>query len=162
MRRYAEVPVSERFNTVVTTSAGYPLDKTYYQTVKGMVGVLDILEPGGTVIIASECSEGMGSSEFVDAQRVLCRIGPERFMAEIVARNHARIDEWQTQMLVKALRVGTVQLYTTGLRPADLSDIYVEPVLSVEKAAVESARAHRDNRVAVVPEGPYVIPVYRP
>jgi lactate racemase len=161
MRRYAEVPIAERFKTVVTTSAGYPLDKTYYQTIKGMVGVLDILEPGGTIIIASECSEGMGSPEFVDAQRVLCRIGPERFMAEIIARNHARIDEWQTQMLVKALRAGKVLLYTTGLRPADLNDIYVDPILSIEKAALESARALGDNRVAVVPEGPYVIPVYR-
>jgi nickel-dependent lactate racemase len=161
MRRYAEVPVPERFRTVVTTSAGYPLDKTYYQTIKGMVGVLDILEPGGTVVIASECSEGMGSPEFVEAQRVLCRVGPERFMAEIVARNHARIDEWQTQMLVKALRVGRVRLYTTGLKPSDMADTYVEPIPSVEPAALESARAHGDNRVAVVPEGPYVIPVYR-
>ena len=162
VRRYAEVPVPGRFKTVVTTSAGYPLDKTYYQTVKGMVGVLDILEPGGTIVIASACSEGMGSAEFVDAQRVLCRLGPERFMAEILARNHARIDEWQTQMLVKALQAGRVQLYTTGLRPSDLADTCVDPVPSVEWAAYESARAHGDLRVAVVPEGPYVIPVCRP
>ena len=161
MRPYGEVPLPRRFKTVVTTSAGYPLDKTYYQTIKGMVGVIDIVEPGGTIIIASECSEGMGSPEFVEAQRVLCRVGPERFMADIIGRNHARIDEWQTQMLVKALRVGKVQLYTTGLRPSDLADICVEPVLSVEKAVRESAKAHRDNDVAVVPEGPYVIPVYR-
>jgi nickel-dependent lactate racemase len=162
MRPYGEVPVPRRFKTVVTTSAGYPLDKTYYQTIKGMVGVIDIVEPGGTIIIASECSEGMGSPEFVEAQRVLCRVGLERFMADIIGRNHARIDEWQTQMLVKALRVGKVLLYTTGLRPSDLADISVEPVLSVEKAVRESARAQRDTHVAVVPEGPYVIPVYRP
>jgi nickel-dependent lactate racemase len=162
MRNYGEVPCPGRFKTVVTTSAGYPLDKTYYQTIKGMVSVSDIVEPGGTIIIASECSEGMGSPEFVEAQRVLCRVGPERFMADIIGRNHARIDEWQTQMLVKALRVAKVQLYTTGLRPTDLADIYVEPVLSVEKAVLESIKAHRDNHIAVVPEGPYVIPVYRP
>ena len=162
MRPYGEVPVPRRFKTVVTTSAGYPLDKTYYQTIKGMVGVIDIVEPGGTIIIASECSEGMGSPEFVEAQRILCRVGPERFMVDIISRNHARIDEWQTQMLVKALRAGKVQLYTTGLRPSDLADIYVEPVLSVEKAVLESVKAHRDNHIAVVPEGPYVIPVYRP
>ena len=53
---------------IVTSSAGYPLDKTYYQTVKGMVTPLDILEPGGTLIIASACSEGFGSPEFREAQ----------------------------------------------------------------------------------------------
>jgi nickel-dependent lactate racemase len=160
-RPYSEVPVPRRFKTVVTTGAGYPLDKTYYQTVKGMVGVLDIVEPGGTIIIASECSEGMGSPEFVDAQRALCRMGPERFMADVIDRNHARIDEWQTQMLVKALRRAKVRLYTTGLRSSDLADIFVDPVASVESAVIESITAHQDPCVAVVPEGPYVVPVYK-
>ncbi|MCU0592965.1 MAG: nickel-dependent lactate racemase, partial [Desulfobacterales bacterium] len=161
-RPYAEVSVPRRFKTVVTTSAGYPLDKTYYQTIKGMVGVLDIVEPGGTIIIASECSEGVGSPEFVEAQRALCRMGPDRFMADVIARNHARIDEWQTQMLVKALRKGRVKLYTTGLRPSDLDKIFVDPVASVAAAATESVNEHQDPGVAVVPEGPYVIPVFRP
>jgi nickel-dependent lactate racemase len=161
-RPYAEVPVPRRFKTVVTTGAGYPLDKTYYQTIKGMVGVLDIVEPGGTIIIASACSEGMGSPEFVEAQRALRRLGPERFMAEVIGRNQARIDEWQTQMLVKALRRGSVKLYTTGLRPADLAAIFVDPVASVEEALIASVRVHRDPSVAVVPEGPYVMPVFKP
>ncbi len=161
-RLYSEVPVARRFKTVLTTSAGYPLDKTYYQTIKGMVGVLDILDPGGTIVIASECSEGMGSPEFVEAQRALCRMGPERFMAEVIARNHARIDEWQTQMLVKALRRGRIRLYATGLRPADMADIFVEPAAAVAAAVIESVDAHRDPCVAVVPEGPYVIPVFQP
>ena len=89
-RPYAEVPVPRRFKTVVTTAAGYPLDKTYYQTVKGMVGALDILEPGGTIVIASECSEGMGSPEFVEAQRALCRMGLERFTAWMCGVPHLR------------------------------------------------------------------------
>ena len=161
-RPYVEVPVPCRFKTVVTTGAGYPLDKTYYQTIKGMVGVLDILEPGGTIVIASECSEGMGSPEFVEAQRALCRMGPERFMADVIARNHARIDEWQTQMLVKALKRGSVKLYTTGLRPPDLAEIFVDSVDSVAAAVSASVNAHQDPCVAVVPEGPYVIPVFRP
>ena len=43
---WIQVPVPRRFKTVVTSAAGYPLDKTYYQTVKGMVTPLDILAPG--------------------------------------------------------------------------------------------------------------------
>ncbi len=161
MRRHAEVTMTRRFRTVVTTGAGYPLDSTYYQTVKGMVGVLDILEPGGTLIIASECSEGMGSREFVAAQRLLCEAGPDRFLSVLEGRDKAHIDEWQTEMLVKALRVATVQLYTTGLGEEDLKHVYVEPVSSVEAAVVESVTVHGDKDVAVVPEGPYVIPHVR-
>jgi nickel-dependent lactate racemase len=162
MRAHAELSVPRRFKTVVTTSAGYPLDKTYYQTVKGMVGVMDIVEPGGTIIIASECSEGMGSPEFVEAQRLLCSLGPDRFMALIEGRDRAKIDEWQTQMLVKALRVGTIQLYTTALGDEDLKDIYVKPVTTMESAIFQSVAAHGDPHIAVVPEGPYVIPLFKP
>jgi len=79
VRAFAEVPVSTRFKTVLTSAAGYPLDKTYYQTVKGMVGPIDILEPGGDLIIASACSEGMGSDEFVASQRRLIEQGPDGF-----------------------------------------------------------------------------------
>jgi lactate racemase len=161
MRKHAEVSVPRRFKTVVTTSAGYPLDKTYYQTVKGMVGVIDILEPGGTIIIASECSEGMGSREFVEAQKVLCEVGPDRFMSILETRDKALVDEWQTEMLVKALRVGTIQLYTTGLGKEDLKDIYVEKVDSLDEAVKASVRIHGDKDIAVVPEGPYVIPLFK-
>lgn len=161
MRKHAEVTLPRRFKTVVTTSAGYPLDTTYYQTVKGMVGVIDIVEPGGTIIIASECSEGMGSREFVAAQRMLCEVGPDRFMSALSSRDKARIDEWQTEMLLKALRVGTVQLHATGLGAEDLKDVFVEPVSSIEEAVTASVRAHGDPDVAVVPEGPYVVPRFR-
>jgi lactate racemase len=158
MRKHAEVILPRRFKTIVTTSAGYPLDRTYYQTVKGMVGVVDILEPGGTIIIASECSEGMGSPEFVAAQRLLCEVGPDRFMSILNDRDKALIDEWQTEMLVKALRVGNVKLYTTGLGKESYPDVCVDPVSSVEEAVAESVRTHGDPDIAIVPEGPYIIP----
>ncbi len=158
MRKHAEVTLPRRFKTIVTTGAGYPLDKTYYQTVKGMVGVIDILEPGGTIIIASECSEGMGSSEFVEAQRLLCEVGPDRFMSVLENREESHVDEWQTEMLVKALRVGAIKLYSPGLDKDTLKDVFVDPVPSIEAAVLASVREHGDPDIAVVPEGPYVIP----
>jgi nickel-dependent lactate racemase len=125
-----------------------------------MVGVVDILEPGGTIIIASECSEGMGSPEFAEAQRLLCQVGPERFMNLIESRDKALIDEWETEMLLKPLRVGHIQLYSTGLSESERDHVFVEMVPSVEEAVAAGVRAHGDAEIAVVPEGPYVIPLY--
>jgi nickel-dependent lactate racemase len=158
MRPHAEVALPRRFCTVLTTSAGYPLDATYYQTVKGMVGVTGILSPGGTIVIASECSRGMGSREFVQAQRLLCRLGADRFVDTARARERALIDEWQSMMLLKATGMGKVKLYATGLSEADRRDVFVDTVDSVAEAVASSARLHGDPAVAVVPEGPYVIP----
>ena len=162
IRGYAEIAVSERFKTVVTSAAGYPLDKTYYQTVKGMVGPIDILAPGGDLVVASACEEGMGSAEFVAAQRRLIALGPDGFLDEISAKSHADIDEWQTEMQLKPMRVGTIHLYTDGLSPADLALTGVNAVASVADAVRASVARSGDRRVAVIPEGPYVVPRYRP
>ena len=160
VRRYAEVPVARRFHTIVTSAAGTPLDKTYYQTVKGMVAPLDILEPGGDLIIASECAEGMGSPEFAEAQRRLMRLGADGFMADIDAKPRADIDEWQTQMQLKPMRAGQVHLYSDRLSASDKALTGVTPIDSVEAAIADSIGRHGDRDVAFIPEGPYVVPFH--
>jgi len=162
IRRYAVVPVARRFSTVVTSAAGYPLDKTYYQTVKGMVAPIDILAPGGDLLIVSECAEGMGSSEYVDAQRRLLGLGPEGFMADISAKRFADIDEWQTQMQLKPMRVGSVHLYSQGLDAEAVRLTGVHKMASVPAAIRESVERSGDAHIAVIPEGPYVVPAFRP
>src|SRR5208283_4765652 len=91
IKKSAEITVPRRFRTVITSSAGYPLDKTYYQTVKGMVGPMDVLEPGGDLFIVSECSEGMGSPDYVEAQRKLVAIGPDKFLEELWSKQNAAV-----------------------------------------------------------------------
>ena len=162
IRLYAEVPVDRRFATVVTSAAGYPLDKTYYQTVKGMVAPIDILQPGGDLLIVSECAEGMGSREYVDAQRRLLGLGPDGFIADISAKRFADIDEWQTQMQLKPMRVGSVHLYSEKLDAESVGLTGVHKMDSVPEAIRASVRRSGDKRVAVIPEGPYVVPTYVP
>ena len=158
VRRYAEVTLPRRFSTVVTSAAGYPLDKTYYQTVKGMVGALGVLEDGGDLIVASECSEGLGSAEYRNAQRRLVEQGREGFLAGISGKAHADIDEWQTQMQTRSLARGRIALFTEGLDASDCALTGVTHVASVEDAIAQSMARHRDRAVALIPEGPYVVP----
>ncbi len=162
IRGFAQVPVARRFKTVVTSAAGYPLDKTYYQTVKGMVAPLDILEPGGNLIVVSECSEGMGSTEYMDAQRRLLELGTEGFFRDIGRKSHADIDEWQTQMQLKPMRAGGVHLYSTGLSAPDRALTGVRMIDSVEETVAFCVESAGEPQVAIIPEGPYVVPVYRP
>jgi nickel-dependent lactate racemase len=153
-----QVPLAQKFSTVVTSSAGYPLDKTYYQTIKGMVTPLDILKPGGTLIIASECSEGFGSAEFREAQARLVELGPERFLATLTAKSLAEVDEWQTEMQLKPMRLGKVELYTTGLAGDDRTLTGVTMIDDIKAAIDRSIAASGDPTVAIIPEGPYVVP----
>ena len=161
-RPYFEVPVARRFRTVLTSAAGYPLDRTYYQTVKGMVGVSDILEPGADLFIVSECGEGLGAGEFADSQAAMIRSGPDAFFDQSARKTAASVDEWQSVMQVRAMRLGSIHLYSTELCEADRALTGVRIVESVAEAVVRAARVKGDNRVAIIPEGPYVIPLFRP
>ena len=64
-------------------------------------------------------------------------------------------------MQLKPMRVGRVQLYTTGLGAEDLRVTAVEQVASVDEAIAASIARHGDPAVAIIPEGPYVVPRYR-
>lgn len=157
-RQSCEVTVGEKFHTVLTSSAGYPLDKTYYQTVKGMVTPLDILAEGGNLIIVSECSEGFGSTEFRAAQQRLVEMGPDAFLQTLTSKSLAEVDEWQTEMQLKPMRVGSISLYAPGLDAADRADTGVQMIDDPAAAIALSMAQHDSTRIAVIPEGPYVVP----
>ncbi|MDW7712109.1 MAG: nickel-dependent lactate racemase [Deferrisomatales bacterium] len=157
-RRISEVRVGRKFHTILTSAGGFPLDKTYYQTIKGMVTPLGILEPGGTVVVVSECSEGVGSAGFRDAQVRLVQLGPQGFLAQISSAERPKIDQWQTEKLAQALCRAQIHLYAPTLPELDWGLLGVhrarDPMGAVEEAVARSG----DVAVAVIPEGPYVIP----
>src|SRR5205823_3073092 len=64
VEQVVKVPVPEPLDVVVTSCAGYPLDTTWYQAVKGLTGALPIVKHGGTIVMAASLSEGLGSPEF--------------------------------------------------------------------------------------------------
>ena len=152
------VPVGRKFRTVVTSAAGYPLDKTYYQTVKSMVTPIDILAPGANLIIASDCSEGIGSPQYREAQRRLVASGPDGFLASILDKPLADIDEWQTEMQLKPMRLAGIHLYSQGLPAEDRALTGVNIVDSIEETVARSVESSGDPAIAVIPEGPYVVP----
>ncbi len=162
-RKICEVAVPRKFSTILTSAGGFPLDKTYYQTVKGMVAPLDILAPGGRIVILSQCSEGMGSSNFLAAQRWLIDLGPQEFLRKIAGNDHVPfIDQWQTEKLVEALRKGELLLFSENLSEEDWTLTGVHRAHDPVEAVLESIRQRRDPHVGVIPEGPYVIPLYKP
>ena len=157
---YCTVEVPRRFHTVLTTAAGYPLDRTYYQTVKGMVTPMDILDTESKLIVASDCSEGLGSDAFRASQQRLGEEGSERFMERIAGKRFADVDEWQSEMQLKALRSAEIQLFSPGLPAADRGLTGVDMIDSIEAAISRSIEQSGDPAIAVIPEGPYVVPIY--
>jgi hypothetical protein len=95
------------------------------------------------------------------AQEKLVELGPDGFLATLTAKSLADIDEWQTEMQLKPMRLGRIQLYSTGLDSAERHITGVEMIESLSGAIADSIRRHGDPAVAVIPEGPYVVPVHQ-
>ncbi len=158
--RFAEQQVAdyvdEPVDIAVTSSAGLPLDLTYYQAVKGLTAVLPIVKPGGTILIAAQCSEGIGGPEFTEL--LLNTPSIEAFRAQLRDPDFFVIDQWQLQELCKVLEKVEVMLYAEGLPSASSDRLLVEPVPSVEEGLAAAMRRHGAGaRIAVVPKGPYVL-----
>jgi nickel-dependent lactate racemase len=153
-----KAPVSRAVEIVVTSCGGYPLDTTLYQAIKGMVSCLSIVQDGGTIIAASSLSEGLGSAEF----QSLFHDNPslEVFLERILGENYFVKDQWQLEELAKVRRKVRVKMVAEGVAPEILARCFVEPASDVQSALAASlAEYGPDAKVAVIPKGPYVLPV---
>lgn len=152
----AEVP--QEMDIVITTTAGYPLDLTFYQAVKGMVGALPAVKQGGTVIVVARCAEGLGNQDFADA--LLENDDLEAFVAKTYEPDFFIPDQWEVHELLKAVRKADVLCFTEGIPAETLAQCFVTPIPSVEEGIKQALAKHGPNaRIAVIPKGPYVIPV---
>ena len=137
-------------------AAGYPLDTTFYQSVKGMVAGMEIVRPGGTIILAASMSEGIGSPEFCHAFEKYAT--PEIFLERILQADSVTLDQWQVEELAKVCRKARIVVVSDGLPPETLRRLYVETVPSVEIAVADCLSHYGpDATIAVIPKGPYVI-----
>ena len=58
-RQSAMVPVPHAYDIVITSNSGYPLDLNLYQAVKGMSAASEAVRPGGAIIVAAQCWDGL-------------------------------------------------------------------------------------------------------
>ena len=151
------VPVPEPLDVVVTSCAGYPLDTTWYQAIKGLTGALPIVKQGGTIVLVASLTEGIGSPEF---QRLIAD-NPDlgEFKRRILGKDYFVMDQWQLEEFAKVVAKCKVKVVTQGLPAATLKKCNVEPAASVEAAVAASLAEYGPQaQVAVIPKGPYVLP----
>jgi len=148
--------IDEPADIVITSSAGLPLDLTFYQAIKGLTAVLPIVRDGGMILIAARCAEGLGSPEF--EEMLLNTSGPDEFSSRLEDPDFFAIDQWQLQELCKVLNKAEVAMYSEGIAPRFRDRVWVDVVSSVEEGlAAGLARCGAEARIAVVPKGPYVL-----
>ncbi|MGI8311767.1 nickel-dependent lactate racemase [Saccharopolyspora hattusasensis] len=157
-RAIAMRALPHRFEVVVTTNSGFPLDQNLYQAVKGMSAAAEIVREGGTIICAAECRDGFpdhGSyrSALSSAE------SPVGLLAQIADREQTMTDQWQVQKQAQVQNSARVLVHSDYLSDHDLRSAHFTPCADVSEAVEQALHeAGPDARVCVLPDGPQTIP----
>lgn len=157
-RTTAMAAVAEHYDVVLTTNSGYPLDQNLYQTVKGMSAAAQIVRPGGTIVVASECSDGLPAH---GGYKDLLRQGgdPDAFLARLYEPGFSVHDQWQVQVQAQIQRKARVYVKADGLSDDQLRAAWFEPIADVSACVQGRLMASGAGaRLAVLPQGPQTIP----
>ncbi len=154
VRRETTQWIPEPVDAVITTAAGYPLDLTFYQAVKGVTASSHLLKPGGIILLMAACDEGAGAAEF---SRLLKEsAGPADFL-QTISSAPVTVDQWQLEKLALAAQAHPIWYYVPGL-PAEYHQHLWGRDFATASSALEALAADlpQNAKVAVIPEGPYV------
>jgi len=151
LTQYLEQPV----DAVITTGGGYPLDMTFYQCIKGITAAENMVRPGGRILMAGACSEGVGSAEFSE---MMTRYGSDGEFLQGIEGVPVTVDQWQLEKLALVTRRNEVLYAVPGLPQEYRNKVWGRAFVHPQEA-VEALCAGLDSgaRIAVVPEGPYVL-----
>ncbi len=156
-RRHSGRAVPQRFDVVVTTNGGYPLDQNLYQCIKGLSAAALVVKPGGTIVMCAELSDGFPEhGNFKDIIR--SKKTPRELLAMIEAPGYSVYDQWAGQSQALVLLQARVKFYSS-LPDDAIRSAMLEPVSDMA-AAVRDAlvEAGPGARCVALPEGPYVVP----
>jgi len=156
LEEYVVAEVAEPIDVAITSGGGAPLDATLYQTVKGISGAAPIVKDGGTIIIASSCDEKAGSPEFTELLGTVNSV--DEFLERLQKPDYFVVDQWIAQEIYGIVSRKHVMIRTHGIDDDDVRRYLLEPVTSVEEGVAKCLDQYGpDAKIAVIPEGPYVI-----
>jgi nickel-dependent lactate racemase len=157
VRASAMQPVEAPFDVVITTNSGYPLDLNLYQGVKGMSAAARIVKPGGTIILACECREGVPAGSPTD-QLLRSARSPEEILLRLATPGFRHAEQWQSQIQALVQRQATVLVYSS-LSDEVTRACHLEPCRDISATVRERlAKLGPGARVAALPQGPLTIP----
>ncbi len=141
-REVAMQEVPHRFDVVVTSNAGFPLDQNLYQAVKGMSAAAKVVREGGLIVVAAECRDGFPDhGEF--RQLLASASSPRELLASLSQRSHTVPDQWEAQILARVLSGARVAVHTDGLDADDLESAFLSPADDISRDGGRRAAAAR-------------------
>jgi lactate racemase len=158
VRETAMVAVPRQYDVVVTTNSGYPLDLNLYQSIKGMTAAAPLLKPGGAMIAAAECWDGIPFGSRMES--ILRQVTtPGEIIKGIEDGRYAGMDQWQLLLYAQILQKSRVYLKNSYLSAADVRACLAIPCDDAGATLRSLLDEYGPASVAcILPEGPQTVP----
>lgn len=161
VKETAMVAVDRPFDIVVTSNSGYPLDLNLYQAVKGMSAAALVVKPGGAILIAAECWDGIPDHGLY-GQLLREAENPQAILDRVNQPGFAMQDQWQAQVQAQILLKAEIHVHSSYLSDEQLRQAMLIPALSMDETLQNLVKRYgSDARICILPEGPVTIPYVR-
>ena len=165
--KWITVDIDKTYDLVITNGGGYPLDQTFYQTVKGMCIAMPALNESSTLLIISHCSEQLGSNAYRD---LMLKYNNDwrKFLDDISSNpDETLLDQWEFQVQTRVLDlIGIENLWfvSDGIAAEIQKKISVHPILGpgnaqqrTQQAIDKYVKENPNAQIAIIPQGPYTM-----
>ncbi len=158
VKRNAMAPVDRRFDIVITSNSGYPLDLNMYQSVKGMSAAAQVAKPGAVIIVAAECWDGIPDhGKYGELLR--STDSTESLLARIRTPGFTVQDMWQAHIHALLCQEYRVHFYSENLTDDQINGSFMAPCRNIGETVKRIVQDEGDGlRICVLPEGPLTIP----
>ncbi|MBN1507233.1 MAG: nickel-dependent lactate racemase [Sedimentisphaerales bacterium] len=158
VKQQAMVGVDMRYDVVVTTNSGYPLDLNLYQSVKGMSAAARIAKEGGAIIVAADCEDGIPDHGWY--KRLLFEADSPASLLRMIRSGDCRCqDAWQAQIHAAICCKHDVHLFSRHLTDEEIELAMLTPCHDIARTVDGLLRRYGpDASVCLLPEGPQTIP----
>lgn len=154
----AMAAVPRRFDIVITTNSGYPLDLNLYQAVKGMSAAAKVVKPGGAILCAAACWDGIPEHGLY-GDLLAAASSPRELLERIMTPGFLKQDQWQAQIQAQIQLLAEVYVYSDHLSDEQVSRALLQPCRSVEATVAQLVQKFGPGAsICVLPEGPQTIP----
>ncbi len=127
---YEKIAVTFKKPDIIITSPGYPLNIEFYQAVKPLIALTDMLDQDIVVVIYSECPEGINSEDMMRAFRHSAKLDE---IKDFVIQNY-KIQMDHVLLLSKILdKQVKIIVYSPNLDASDIEAMHMIPCQSQEE-----------------------------
>lgn len=158
LKRTAMVPIDTMFDIAISTAGGYPMDINMYQSVKGISAAANIVRDGGSIILVSECQEGL--PDYGEYGNIMSLSSTPDHLLEMIWRpGFSMQDQWDAQIQAEICKKLDLHIYSDGLTDQEIQEVFGQPCRNVESTVSELFKKYGPrSRVVVLPAGPLTVP----